>query len=155
MSIHHRSNSDTFRALSRHETYYLTGGDLFFLLKHIHFRVHRYFFERESPFFQRQLQVPASPGAVPRGSTEGTAIILEEHPDDFAKFLWVFYNPRYSLYTTSVDDWKVILQLAHKWQFAEVKNLVVRELEKLDMSDVDRIATYQDHEVDKNYLIPR
>ncbi|KAH0585703.1 hypothetical protein H2248_008915 [Termitomyces sp. 'cryptogamus'] len=155
MSTHHRSNSDTFRALSRHDTYYLPGGDLFFLSEHIHFRVHRYFFERESPFFQRQLQVPASPGAVPRGSTEGTAIILEEHPDDFAKFLWVFYNPRYSLYTTSVDDWKVILQLAHKWQFAEVKNLVVRELEKLDMSDVDRIATYQDHEVDKNYLIPR
>ncbi|KAG6887491.1 hypothetical protein C0995_014908 [Termitomyces sp. Mi166 len=155
MATHQRSNSDTFRALSRHESYYLIGGDLFFLAEHIHFRVHRYFFERESPFFQRQLQVPASPGAVARGSTEGTAIILEERPDDFAKFLWVFYNPRYSLYKTTVDDWKVILHLAHKWEFAEVKKLVVRELEKLRMSDVDRIATYQKHEVDKNYLIPR
>ncbi|KAG6877956.1 hypothetical protein C0993_001574 [Termitomyces sp. T159_Od127] len=121
----------------------------------IHFRVHRYFFERESLFFQRQLANPASPGAAARGSTEGTAIILEEHPDDFAKFLWVFYNPRYSLYDTSVDNWKVILRLAHKWEFMEIKNLVVRELEKLEMPDVDRIATYQNHDVDRNYLIPR
>ncbi|KAG6888010.1 hypothetical protein C0992_009923 [Termitomyces sp. T32_za158] len=155
MATHKRNNSDTFRALSRHENYYLSGGDLFFLAEAIHFRVHRYFFERESLFFQRQLQVPASPGAVARGSTEGTAIILEEHPDDFAKFLWVFYNPRYSLYDTSVDNWKVILRLAHKWDFLEIKNLVVRELEKLEMADVDRIATYQNHAVDKNYLIPR
>ncbi|KAG6829007.1 hypothetical protein H0H92_005984 [Tricholoma furcatifolium] len=155
MSSHHRTASGTFRALSRHDTYYLAGGDLFFLVEHIHFRVHKYFFERESPFFQRQLQVPASPGAAPRGSTETSSIILEEPPEDFAKFLWVFYNPKYSLYKTSVEDWKIILRLAHKWEFAEVKNLVVRELEKLEFPDVDRIATYQDHGIDRNYLLRR
>ncbi|KAG6816665.1 hypothetical protein H0H87_004025 [Tephrocybe sp. NHM501043] len=155
MSNHQRSNSDTFRALTKHEKYFINGGDLFFLAEHVNFRVHRYFFERESPYFQRQLQVPASPGAVQPGSSEGRAIILEEPAEDFAKFLWVFYNPRYSLYKSSVEDWKVILRLAHQWQFAEVKKLVVRELEKLQFPDVERIATYQNHEVDRNLLIPR
>lgn len=32
---HRRNNSDTFRALSRHENYYLSGGDLFFLVSSI------------------------------------------------------------------------------------------------------------------------
>ncbi|KAG5352382.1 hypothetical protein C0989_002573 [Termitomyces sp. Mn162] len=155
MSIHHRSNSDTFRALSRHETYYLTGGDLFFLVSSI------------SPGIAAAALInTSSRGKAPSsGDNFKSQLRLERYQGARQKELPSFLRSirttlrssygRYSLYTTSVDDWKVILQLAHKWQFAEVKNLVVRELEKLDMSDVDRIATYQDHEVDKNYLIPR
>jgi len=60
-----------------------------------------------------------------------------------------------SLYKTSVSDWKVILRLAHQWEFAEVKKLVIRELEKLELDDIDRIATYQNHDIDRNLLIPR
>ncbi|KAG5652750.1 hypothetical protein H0H81_003837 [Sphagnurus paluster] len=152
----HTSDSGPFRALSKHEKYFLNGGDLYFLIEHVHFRVHRYFFERESPFFQSRLCTPASPGAARQGSTEGTAIVLDDlRSDDFAKFLWVFYNPKYSLYKTTPADWKIILRLAHLWQFQEVKNLVVRELEKLELGDVDRIATYHRYDVDRRLLIPR
>ncbi|KAF8071489.1 hypothetical protein FPV67DRAFT_1411818 [Lyophyllum atratum] len=153
--MYQSNESGTFRALSRHEQYFINGGDLYFLVQHVHFRVHRYFFERESPFFQSRLMIPASPGATRQGSTEHNAIVLDETSEEFAKFLWVFYNPRYSLYKTSASDWKIILRLAHKWSFAEVKKLVVRELEKLELEDVDRIATYQNHDIDRNLLIPR
>ena len=58
------------------------------------FRVHRFFFERESPYFVRMLAVPASPGKEPQGTSDSNAILLEDvSADHFATFLWVFYNP--------------------------------------------------------------
>lgn len=62
---------------------------------------------------------------------------------------------KYSLYRTSTDDWTVILDLAYRWQFPEVKSLVVRELEKLELPDVNRISVYHKYGVDRNLLIPR
>ena len=62
---------------------------------------------------------------------------------------------KYSIYNASVEDWTVILRLAHKWSFHEVKDLAVRELERLDSPDIDRIVAYHDCEVDRNLLIPR
>lgn len=49
----------------------------------------------------------------------------------------------------------MILRLAHKWSFHEVKDLAVRELERLDSPDIDRIVAYHDYEVDRNLLISR
>jgi hypothetical protein len=58
------------------------------------------------------------------------------------------------LYNKTVAEWEVILRLAEKWTFSQVKDLAVRELEKLTISDVDRIAIYQAHNVDRNLLVP-
>jgi len=153
---HQKSDSGSFAALSRHHEFYIQGGDLFFLVERHQFRVHRYFFERESGYFRGKLTVPASPGAQQQGATESSSIILEDvTSDNFAKFLWVFYNPKYSLYKASVEDWTNILSLAHRWSFPEVKNLAVREMEKIEFPVIDRIVTYHANEVDRNLLIPR
>jgi hypothetical protein len=61
---------------------------------------------------------------------------------------------RYSLYDAKVDDWSIILSLSHRWGFAEVKALAVRELEKKEFCSIDRIVFYQANEVDRNLLIP-
>ena len=62
-------------------------------MEQVLFRVHRYFFDRESKWFGGKLEAPASPGGKLMGSDPSTAIILDElSADDFAKFLWVFYN---------------------------------------------------------------
>ncbi|KAF4563170.1 hypothetical protein EYR40_007117 [Pleurotus pulmonarius] len=146
----------TFRSLHRHDEYYIQGGDLHFMVEHVQFRVHRYFFDRESLYFRNKLATPASPGAARSGTSDSTAIVLEDvRSIDFARFLWVFYNPKYSLYKTDVDSWTSILDLAFRWQFPEVRKLCVRELEKLEMSDVERIHVYQKYEVDRNLLISR
>ncbi|KAF8911665.1 hypothetical protein CPB84DRAFT_1671992 [Gymnopilus junonius] len=145
-----------WKTLKRHDEYYILGGDLCILAKHIHFRVHRYFFERESNWFRKQLVVPASPGAKPQGSDDSNAIILEDlTPAEFARFLWVFYNPKFSLYDAEVEDWSSILVLAQRWSFPEVKALAVRELEQKPMLDVKRIKLYHETDVDRNILIPR
>jgi len=46
------------------------------------------------------------------------------------------------------------LKLANRWTFPEVKNLAVRELEKLEFPDLDRIAIYQAYAVDRRLLVP-
>ena len=58
------------------------------------------------------------------------------------------------MYNRPVEEWEIILKLAHRWTFPEVKNLAVRELEKLMYPDLDRIATYQANAVDRKLLIP-
>jgi hypothetical protein len=60
----------------------------------------------------------------------------------------------YSLYDATIDDWTTILHLAHKWRFSEVASLAVRELEKADIFDIDRIVLYHKYEVDKTLLVP-
>ncbi|KAF9268514.1 hypothetical protein L218DRAFT_852510, partial [Marasmius fiardii PR-910] len=152
----YRDSNEAFTALRHHDEYYLSGGDLFFLIEQYHFRVHRYFFERESNYFKAQLATPASPGAPRQGTSESSAIVLDNvKAADFAKFLWVFYNPKYSLYKAPVDDWVKILELAYRWGFQEVKRLVVRELEKLEMPVIDRIFFYHKYEIERFLLTQR
>ena len=47
------------------------------------------------------------------------------------------------------------MELANRWSFPEVKALAIRELEKLEMSDVDRIALYHKYKIDSDILVPR
>jgi hypothetical protein len=97
----------------RHREFYIRGGDVTFLVSklrvvlkngglkqlllqvenHVLFRVHRYFFKRDSPFFASKLAVPAAPGAPMIGTTDGNAFALDVTVSDFENFLWVFYNP--------------------------------------------------------------
>lgn len=59
------------------------------------FRVHSYFFTRESKHWKDELVGPISPGDGPlkKGQDEKNAILIDgEKPEDFARFLWVFYN---------------------------------------------------------------
>ncbi|KAF7289309.1 BTB domain-containing protein [Mycena indigotica] len=146
----------TLMSLQRFEDYYLPGGDLYCIAENKIFRVHRYFFQRESSYFKAQLAQPATPGASKLGTSDDSAILLEGvRSEAFSKLLWVFYNPKYSLYDATVEDWSTILELADKWGFVEVKNLCVRQLEKLEMLDVDRIVLYHDFHVDERFLVPR
>ncbi|KAL1678991.1 hypothetical protein EV122DRAFT_264090 [Schizophyllum commune] len=141
--------------IRRSSTYYLGGGDLHILVEGVMFRVHKYFFDRESNMFRREFVLPVSPGAQPKGSSESTALVLEDITlEEFEKFLWVFYNPRYSIYDAAPEDWVDILKLAHMWNFREVYELAVRELERLEMPVVERLIAYQAYDVKREYIVP-
>jgi hypothetical protein len=58
------------------------------------FRVHRYFFTRDSAFFRTKLPHPPAPGEVTKGTADNNPLVLEDALQvDFERFLWVFYNP--------------------------------------------------------------
>lgn len=60
---------------------------------------------------------------------------------------------KYSIYDATPDQWSLILNLAQKWGFKDVERLCIRELEKLDLSPVDRINIYQRFGLDCTLLI--
>ncbi|KAF9059593.1 hypothetical protein BDP27DRAFT_1497983 [Rhodocollybia butyracea] len=97
MFSHQPSDSaEGFTALRRHDEYYLTGGDLFFLvLEQNHFRVHRYFFERESSVFQGPTRYSCFAWFHSARHSESTAIVSRttSRQTNFARLLWVFLQP--------------------------------------------------------------
>lgn len=106
------------KALERHEEYYIPSGDVVFLVsklicspvcivgvpirlmtlqvENILFRIHRYFLLRDSPVFRDMLSLPAplDSGLEQEGTSDQHPILLPQvTSEDFAHFLWVFYNP--------------------------------------------------------------
>ncbi|TFK50929.1 hypothetical protein OE88DRAFT_1630838 [Heliocybe sulcata] len=140
--------------IKRHESYYIMTGDIIFLVENHLFRVHRYFFERESPVFREKLALATAPGQSPRGTSDTNPFPIDDATTtDFSRFLWVFYNPLYSLYNASIEEWTSILKLSYLWRFTEVKKLAVRELEKQYIAPVPKIALYQKYDVDRGLLL--
>ncbi|EDQ99625.1 uncharacterized protein LACBIDRAFT_295936 [Laccaria bicolor S238N-H82] len=152
------NNNDTdLQRLQPHHTYYIMGGDLHFLVEKTLFRVHSYFFIRDSVKFNKILQPSATAGQFREGSESNPIVIPDISPDDFATFLWVFYNPKYTSYDHApVESWVLILKLAHKWEFVAVKDCAARQLEtKTDISVAERLRLYQEVEVDSDkYIVP-
>jgi len=62
-------------------------------------------------------------------------------------------NRKYSLYDAPLETWLSILQLANRWGFGNVKELTVRELEKLEIDPVEKIAIYHEYTINKLFLI--
>ncbi|KAG6920042.1 hypothetical protein DXG01_010110 [Tephrocybe rancida] len=160
--LSHRSmapenNSDEgFKQVQRHPQFYLLGGDVHFLVDNQLFRVHRYFFERESRVFREKIHVPPASGGPRDGDDESVAILLEDvSAFAFERLLGVFYNPRYSLFDWAIEDWTSVLELTQKWEFKEVHNLAIRELEKqTQLPLIERIVLYQRFDVDRDLLVP-
>lgn len=139
--------------LPRHTQYYITGADLILRVEDTLFRIHRYFLTRESAYFRSKLPHPPSPGDSSKGSSDNNPLVLEDVLQvDFERFLWVFYNPKYSLYDASIEEWTSVLKLAHQWDFSEVKALAIRELENLSIPPLPKIVLYQKYKIDRNLL---
>jgi hypothetical protein len=45
------------------------------------------------------------------------------------------------------------LKLANEWSFVEVKNLAIRELEKLEIEPIERVCIYHRYDIDRGYLV--
>ena len=63
-------------------------------------------------------------------------------------------NRKYSIYEAPLETWLSILKLANRWTFESVKELSVRELEKIEIEPVEKIAIYHDNIISRLYLIP-
>ncbi|KIY65840.1 hypothetical protein CYLTODRAFT_399790 [Cylindrobasidium torrendii FP15055 ss-10] len=129
----------------RSASYFLSSGDLYILAEGVTFRVHRYFFIRDSELFAKKLR-PED------GYSEQKPVILETSPEKLEKLLWVFYNPNYCDYTAPREDWESILELADGWSFPEAKALALRTLDTLDMELVDRIVLYRKFHASQDVL---
>jgi hypothetical protein len=139
----------------RHNQYYITGADLIVLVEDTLFRIHRYFLTRDSAHFRNELPSPPSPGDLSKGSSDNNPLVLNDVLKvDFERLLWVFYNPKYSLYDAGIEEWISVLKLAHKWDFIEAKALAIREIENISVPPLRKVVLYQTYEIDRNLLKP-
>ncbi|KAF8648540.1 hypothetical protein AX16_006244 [Volvariella volvacea WC 439] len=140
--------------LKRHPKYYICTGDIHFLAGNVLFKVHSYFFERESQLFRERINAmaPSTPGM--RGPDDVSDLVLDVSPECFAKFLDIFYNPNYTIYVFTVHDWADILDQAYRWGFDRVKDLAIRELEKIECPTVDRLALYEKYGANPEIAVP-
>ncbi|KAJ2921896.1 hypothetical protein H1R20_g15196, partial [Candolleomyces eurysporus] len=140
----------------------MVGGDLFILIDDVMFKIHSYFFKREARNFFDDVPItghtPVPPlGEEDRGRSEAQAVrILDVTVGEFEHFLWVFYNPSYSIYDAPISSWFSILKLAHRWDFPVVKDFALRELKRREreVSLVKRIRLYHDYGAPPEYLVP-
>ena len=127
-----RPNSPTSNLL-RHPNYYLPGGDLFIRVEDTLFRVHSYFFVRESSRWLSLLR------NTDQGRTPHTPIVLSDEfsinppatPRTFALLLWIFYNPYYYVFDVSIETLWDIEVYAGYFQMQNVLDLIDRELHRL------------------------
>ncbi|EAU93091.2 hypothetical protein CC1G_06811 [Coprinopsis cinerea okayama7 len=145
------------KSLTHHKDYYLVGGDLYIMIDTTIFKIHSYFFRREAKNFYSNID-PKSPGDdTTKGLTENTAIIIENASvREFERFLWIFYNPLYDIYSAAISDWFSILRLAHEWDFPQVKRFALREIKRREdeIDVVQRIVLYRDYKAPEEYLVP-
>lgn len=139
----------------RHKEFYIRGGDMTVLVENHLYRVHSYFFERESLFFRNKFASAIENGDDRLGATEEAPYSLEDvKSEDFARFLWVFYNPKYGQYDAPLEWWLSILHLATRWSFDGVKELTIAALEQIEIEPVEKIAIYHNYSINKYLLIP-
>ncbi|KAG1729708.1 hypothetical protein EDB19DRAFT_110073 [Suillus lakei] len=148
------SSQDRVGRVIHHKDYYLRGGDMDVLIGNHQYRIHSFFFYRESLVWRQMLEAPPNSGE--RGSTDApSSFTLDDvKSEDFERFLWVIYNPQYSLYDAPVETWLSIISLAHRWNFCKIKDLAIRELEKLDIEPIEKIVAYHEYKINKTFLLP-
>ena len=126
------SSSFSFQPISNHPQYYLPGGDLYIVTKAIRFRVHKYFFERESVYFRTIFEITPLAGSSPNLALDLSDTVK---PDEFELFLSVLYNPKYSIYNLSMGQWFNVQMYAGLLQFPEMYALTEREINKIRIKE--------------------
>ncbi|KAG2111744.1 hypothetical protein DEU56DRAFT_919978 [Suillus clintonianus] len=108
-----------------HPEYYLEDGNVTFHVENL-FRVHKHFFECESQFFVKEFEK-----APQEGTSDSTAFRIDRvSTADFAKLLWVWYDPSYRRESKPKEHWLTILELSTIWQFPEMKKLAKYHIHK-------------------------
>ncbi|KIK41699.1 hypothetical protein CY34DRAFT_805791 [Suillus luteus UH-Slu-Lm8-n1] len=148
------SSQDRVGRVIHHKDYYLRGGDMNVLIGNHLYRIHSYFFYRESLVWRQMLDAPTDGGD--HGTTDAPSpfTLDDVKSEDFERFLWVIYNPQYSIYDAPIETWLSILNLAHRWNFCNIKELAIRELEKLDIEPIEKIVAYHEYKINKTLLLP-
>ncbi|KAF9479078.1 hypothetical protein BDN70DRAFT_710849 [Pholiota conissans] len=140
----------------RHGEYYIPSGDFFLLVDNTLFRVHAYFFDRDSEKFRKILGCAVAPNQIRIGSSDSKPFpVKNSSPAEFAKFLWMFYNTTYSDYSTAtITDWTSILKVACEYDFIEVQHAAIRGLQTCTLTTVERIQIYELYKAHSKYLVP-
>ncbi|KAI0729373.1 hypothetical protein C8Q72DRAFT_778202 [Fomitopsis betulina] len=138
----------------RHTRFYFADGNIIFLVDGVLYNIHRYFLQRDSLVFRDLVSLPET--GCSEGSTDQSPICLEgTRSIDMERFLSILYPPRIGHFDLrQTDEWKSVLELAHKWQFDSVCELAADKLSHV-ASLVDQVVLGRRYRLGKLLLDAR
>ncbi|KAI0644967.1 hypothetical protein C8Q79DRAFT_912026 [Trametes meyenii] len=139
-----------------HPDFYFEDGNLVILVENTLFKVFRSTFTRHSSVFKDLFSLPTCPNGMPaEGHDDDNPLHFSGiSATDFERLLWVLYPPSYAAHKPkTVDEWRSILSLATRWEFASIRTLAIHELRTLSMSPVERILLAQEFDIDGRWAL--
>ncbi|PCH35702.1 hypothetical protein WOLCODRAFT_50933, partial [Wolfiporia cocos MD-104 SS10] len=139
-----------------HPEYYFEDGNLVMLAENVLFRVYRSSFSRHSGLFRDIFSLPmVSSTGRPEGSCDENPVKLPDvSKADFERLLWIVYPPVFGAYRAkTADEWASILDMATRWDFEDIRKLAIRELQKLNISAVDKIVLARAHDIHGRWAV--
>ncbi|KAJ6593221.1 hypothetical protein B0H19DRAFT_916388 [Mycena capillaripes] len=139
---------------AEHPRFFFTDGTVIFLVEKTLYKVHRYFFERDSAIFASMFTLPSAAGERPEGEVVENPIVLEGVTTvDFDRFLSILYPLNFATRDiVSADEWTSVLSLASRWEFTSLRELAMQHLFAIT-SAVDRISLAHRFDI-PGWLVP-
>ncbi|RDX44226.1 hypothetical protein OH76DRAFT_1111592 [Lentinus brumalis] len=139
-----------------HNDYYFEDGNLVILVENTLFKVFRSTFIRHSAVFRDLFNLPRPIG----GATEGSD---DDHPlqfsgtsaVDFERLLWILYPGNCGAWRAgTIEEWTSILSLATRWEFNDIRDLAIRQLQTLHgVSPVDKVILAREYEISGRWVL--
>ncbi|KAJ7180579.1 hypothetical protein C8R46DRAFT_1318570 [Mycena filopes] len=139
---------------NEHPSFFFPDGTVVFLVENTLYRVHRYFFERDSAVFAAMFTLPSAVGQRPEGEVVENPVVLEGvSTDDFDCFLSILYPSDFTVRDVrSAAQWTSVLSLASRWDFTSLRELAIQHLFTMT-SVVERIAVARRYDI-LEWLVP-
>ncbi|KDQ49165.1 hypothetical protein JAAARDRAFT_82951, partial [Jaapia argillacea MUCL 33604] len=125
----------------KHESFYIHDDMVVFLVEDTLFRVHSFFFKRDSQYFRTLLLQHGPSSEIYPVRLDGVSVA------DLETFLGVLYPVDFTKRAAATaDEWTSVLTLATKWSFITIRSLAIRELFPL-ASPVDKIVVGRQYDI--------
>ncbi|THH21545.1 hypothetical protein EW146_g59 [Bondarzewia mesenterica] len=132
---------------TKHERFFFLDGNVTFVVKDTLYRVHQYFFSRDSSHFVDLFS---------RHDNEGKSITITLENVEmrgFDAFLSILYPTNFKTSDISTaEDWTSVLELSHRWGFKSIRELAIERLGPIS-SPVDKVVHGRTFGVD-HWLTP-
>ncbi|KAJ3796000.1 hypothetical protein GGU11DRAFT_173187 [Lentinula aff. detonsa] len=158
MTLHNEPTNQSPQSPSiskKHPRFYFSDGNVVFRIEDTLYRIHRYFFQRDSLVFEAMFSLPVPVGERPEGEAEDRPIRLDGvECRDFDHLLSLMYPKDFGSYELStIEDWKSVLKLATQWDFDSMRKLAIKHL-ALIASSADLVILGHQYDVTQ-WLLPR
>ncbi|TFY71232.1 hypothetical protein EVG20_g1773 [Dentipellis fragilis] len=139
------SQAESGQTYEKHQTFYFADGNVTFLVGDTLYRVHRYFFQRDSAHFANLLLGRPLSEAV---DASGPIALHDVECSEFDALLSILYPADFhKCEVKTVDAWTAVLRLSTKWSFASIRALAIDRLEPI-ASAVDKVVLGRIYTID-------
>ncbi|KII95519.1 hypothetical protein PLICRDRAFT_219429 [Plicaturopsis crispa FD-325 SS-3] len=134
-------------ALRRHEKYFMSDGNITFIVENDMYCVHRYFLQQHSPWFRDLFERYGIAPSDAKFAGQDPILLAGIRSLDFARFLSVLYPSKFGMHDVStVDEWTSILELSAQWNFVDIISLATKELARI-VSPVEKVVLIRKYHV--------